>query len=172
MRGNHARFISWSGEPSKQLAQALRDWLPSTLQYVKPYFTPADIEKGTKWDNEISKELEASNVCIIALTRESLNSKWIMFEAGAISRSSDKARVCGILFDLEPTDIEGPLEKFQKTKFSKEDMFKLLTDINSNAGENALAPNILAHLMHAKHELKANFCKTRSSVSARVSSAD
>ncbi len=30
----------------------------------------------------------------------------------------------------------------------------------------------LAHLMHAKHELKANFCKTRSSVSARVSSAD
>ncbi len=32
--------------------------------------------------------------------------------------------------------------------------------------------NDLAHLMHAKHELKANFCKTRSSVSARVSSAD
>jgi hypothetical protein len=30
----------------------------------------------------------------------------------------------------------------------------------------------LAHLMHAKHELKANFCETRSSVSARVSSAD
>jgi hypothetical protein len=36
-------FISWSGELSKQLAQALRDWLPSALQYVKPYFTPADI---------------------------------------------------------------------------------------------------------------------------------
>src|SRR6202040_2990741 len=31
---------------------------------------------------------------------------------------------------------------------------------------------LLAHLMHAKHELKANFCETRSSVSARVSSAD
>jgi hypothetical protein len=30
----------------------------------------------------------------------------------------------------------------------------------------------LTHLMHAKHELKANFCETRSSVSARVSSAD
>jgi hypothetical protein len=31
--------------------------------------------------------------------------------------------------------------------------------------------DFLAHLMHAKHELKANFCETRSSVSARVSSA-
>jgi hypothetical protein len=30
----------------------------------------------------------------------------------------------------------------------------------------------LADLMHAKHELKANFCETRSSVSARLSSAD
>jgi uncharacterized Zn-finger protein len=30
----------------------------------------------------------------------------------------------------------------------------------------------LADLMHAKHVLKANFCQTRSSVSARVSSAD
>jgi hypothetical protein len=35
-----------------------------------------------------------------------------------------------------------------------------------------LPPQLLAHLMHAKHELKANFCETRSSVSARVSSAD
>jgi len=30
----------------------------------------------------------------------------------------------------------------------------------------------LAHLMHPKHEPKANFCETRSSVSARVSPAD
>jgi hypothetical protein len=43
------------------------------------------------------------------------------------------------------------------------------------AASSALAGLIvvyLAHLMHAKHELKANFCETRSSVSARVSSAD
>ena len=52
-------FISWSGELSKQLGQALRQWLPGTLQSVKPYFTPADIDKGAKWESEISKELEA-----------------------------------------------------------------------------------------------------------------
>jgi TIR domain len=136
-------FISWSGDLSKQLAQALRDWLESTLQYVKPFFTPDDVEKGTRWVTEISNELEVTNVCIIALTRESLDSKWIMFETGAISRSVDKGRICPILFDIEPTDVQGPLQPFQATKFSKEEIRRLLTTINSNAGEQALRQEVL-----------------------------
>jgi TIR domain len=134
-------FISWSGDLSRQLAQAIRNWLPGTLQYVKPYFTPTDIEKGTKWDAEVTKELDRSQVCIIALTRESLNSRWIMFEAGAISRS--RSRVCAILFDLETTDVQGPLERFQATKFSKGEIFQLVGTINSNAGEQALSSLVL-----------------------------
>lgn len=136
-------FISWSGDLSRKLAQAIRSWLPNALQYVKPYFTPADIEKGSKWDTEVSKELEQSNVCIIALTRESLNSQWIMFEAGAISRSVERSRVCAILFDIEITDVQGPLERFQATKFSKDEIYQLLCTINSNAGEAALAQPVL-----------------------------
>jgi hypothetical protein len=88
-----------------------------------------------EWDQEISKELEASSVCIIALTRESLDSKWIMFEAGAISKSPGKPRLCTVLFGIEPTDVEGPLERFQGTKFSKEEICQLLKTINSNARE-------------------------------------
>lgn len=137
-------FISWSGELSKQLAEALRKWLPSTLQYVKPYYTPADIEKGAKWNDEISKELNEASVCIIALTRESLDSKWIMFEAGAISRGN--APVCAILFDIEPTDIQGPLEAFQATKFSKKEINQLLTTVNSKAGDRALDQSVLENV--------------------------
>jgi TIR domain len=124
-------FISWSGELSKLLAEALRKWLPRTLQTVKPYFTPDDIEKGSKWDAEISKELEATDICIIALTRDSLKSQWIAFEAGAISRTVEKARVCPIVFDIEPTDIQGPLARFQAAKFSKGEIRKLLGTINA-----------------------------------------
>ncbi len=136
-------FISWSGEPSKQLAQALRVFLEDTLQYVKPYFTPADIDKGAKWDSDISKHLEETDVCIIALARNALDSKWIMFEAGAISRKVEKARICPVLFGIEPTDVEGPLARFQATKFSKEEIFQLLTTINSKADDEALTQDVL-----------------------------
>jgi TIR domain len=137
-------FISWSGELGKLLGEVLHTWLPSTLQYVKPYFAPADIEKGAKWNAEISKNLEASRICIIVLTRESLNSRWILFEAGAISRG--QSRICPILFGLEPTDVQGPLEQFQVTMFSKTDIYQLLVTINSRAEEDALEQTVLNHV--------------------------
>jgi hypothetical protein len=36
-------FISWSGEQSKEIAEAFRNWLPGVLQAEKPYFSPDDI---------------------------------------------------------------------------------------------------------------------------------
>src|SRR5262249_10422327 len=135
-------FISWSGELSGELAEAVRKWLPSTLQYVKPFFTPNDVDKGSKWASEIFKELSTSAVSIIVLTRENLNSNWIMFEAGAISSTIDKAKVCPLIFNLEPTDLQGPLAQFQVTKFSKDDFRKLFMTINAAAGENKLADSV------------------------------
>src|SRR5262245_56986911 len=132
-------FISWSGDLSKALAQALRQWLPGTLQSVKPYFTPADIEKGAKWDNEISKELEETNYCIVAMTREALKSHWIVFEAGALSKETKRSRVCAICFDIDPTDIQGPLTRFQAIKWNKSEFRQVVNGINKAIGEGALA---------------------------------
>jgi len=131
-------FISWSGERSRQLGEAIRSWLPSTLQHVKPYFTPNDVDKGAKWASEIFKELSASAVCVIVLTRENLKSSWIMFEAGAISSTIENSRVCPIIFDIEPTDLQGPLAQFQATRFVKADIRKLFNTINALAAENKL----------------------------------
>jgi hypothetical protein len=105
-------FLSWGGELSRKLAEALREWLPAALQYVKPYFTPDDVEKGTKWNAEIAKELETSNIGIICLTRDNTERPWILFEAGALSKTVDKSRVCTLLFNLESTDLKGPLTNF------------------------------------------------------------
>src|ERR1051326_1201012 len=79
-------FISWSGPLSQKLAAMLRVWLPSVIQVVKPYYSPDDINKGTRWAAEISKELEESQVGLLCITPDNLYSPWIMFEAGALSK--------------------------------------------------------------------------------------
>jgi len=128
-------FISWSGERSKQLGAAIRDWLPNVLQFVKPYFTPADMEKGARWNNEISKELGQSQIGIFAMTREALTSSWIMFEAGAISKVIEEGRICAIVFNIDKTDLVGPLATFQATAFNKDEIRQLLTTINNAASK-------------------------------------
>ena len=136
-------FISWSGNNSKKLGEALRDWLPSVLQMVQPYFTPSDIEKGTRWNSEIAKELESSEVGILCVTRDNLHSDWVMFEAGALSKSLDRAHVCPVLFGIHNSDLAGPLKQFQTTEFDKEDFKKLVSVINNKLGENKLLAKVL-----------------------------
>jgi hypothetical protein len=136
-------FISWSGSQSKELAEAIRDWIPVVLQAVTPYFTPSDIEKGTRWSNDIAKELESSSVGILCITRENIRAPWIMFEAGALSKSLEKSHVCPIMFGVSATDIEGPLKQFQCTAFEKADVKQLITTINGRLQDGKLAQKTL-----------------------------
>lgn len=136
-------FISWGGDLSKKLAEELKNWLPSVLQFVKPYFTPEDIEKGTRWESNIANELSTSNVGLICLTKDNINRPWILFEAGALSKNLDKANVCTILFNIDSSEITGPLTCFQATKFDKSDFKKLIKTINNTGGELKLDPTIL-----------------------------
>lgn len=136
-------FISWSGEHSKRLGEALRDWIPGVLQLVRPYFTPADIDKGARWSTEISKELSESKIGILCVTPHNIHSDWILFEAGALSKSLDRSRVCPILFGITSTDLAGPLKQFQTTVFDKTDIHQLLNTINNETGERKLPAKTL-----------------------------
>lgn len=131
-------FISWSGELSEKLAHEIQSWLPNVLQSVKPYFSLEDIQKGSRWEQEISKELESSNIGILCLTKDNINRPWIIFEAGALSKNMGNANVCPILFNLENSEVEYPLACFQATKFEKEEIKKLVKTINAAAGEQKL----------------------------------
>jgi len=136
-------FISWSGDLSNKLADAVRQWLPGVLQFVKPYFTPSDIEKGAKWASNIAGELESSDIGIICLTKENLDKPWILFESGALSKNLDNSRVCTLLFGVDTTDLKGPLTTFQTTKFEKSDFKKLVKSINNTGGEQKLEESVL-----------------------------
>ena len=136
-------FICWSGKTSKRLAEVFRDWIPAVIQAVKPYFSPEDVEKGARWYPEISKKLEQCAAGLICLTRENLEAPWIMFEAGALSKSVEKSRLVPLLFGIDAADIKGPLIQFQAAPFSKEEIKKLLKTLNSALGEAALDGPVL-----------------------------
>lgn len=136
-------FISWSGPLSQKLGEALRNWLPSALQFVKPYFSPEDIEKGAKWGSEIAKELETANIGVICLTQDNTEKPWILFEAGALSKSLERSRVCTLLFGVDPSEVKGPLTSFQATRFIQEDFKRLFAAINSAAGDSRLEAPVL-----------------------------
>lgn len=136
-------FLSWSGDLSRELAEALRDWLPAVLQSVRPFFTPNDIEKGARWSKDISQELESSCFGIFCLTKDNLAKPWIMFEAGALSKRVDSSRVCPVLFGIDSADLEGPLVQFQASAFSEAEMRKLVKTLNSGLGDQRLDDSVL-----------------------------
>jgi hypothetical protein len=113
------------------------------LQAVKPYFSPDDVAKGARWGHEISKELEASRVGLLILTRDNLQAPWLMFEAGAIAKNLDRSKVCPLLFGLEPADITGPLVQFQASRFDGAEMRRVVRMINAELGDGALAADVL-----------------------------
>lgn len=124
-------FISWSGDLSRRIAVAFRDWLPSVIQAIQPYVSSEDIDKGARWVSDIAKELEQSSFGILCVTQENLDAPWLNFEAGALSKSIDKSRVCPFLFGLKRSDITtGPLLQFQSTLFERGDVSKLLHSLN------------------------------------------
>lgn len=136
-------FISWSGNLSNKLADAVSEWLPNVLQSVKPYLTSSNIEKGAKWASSISRELENSDVGIIFLTKENLEEPWILFEAGSLSKNLDNSKVCTLLFEIDSIDLKGPLAMFQNTRFKKNDFKKLVKSINNSGGDSKLNDSVL-----------------------------
>lgn len=117
-------FLSWSGSKSKAVAEALKQWLVQVIQAVDPWLS-CDIAKGVRWNDEVSAKLEASKFGIICLTRENLDARRILFEAGAISKVKD-ALVCTLLLDITPSEVEQPLSQFQHTSIEKNDFRKLM----------------------------------------------
>jgi hypothetical protein len=137
-------FVSWSGHRSKTVAEALESWLSQVIQAVEPWIS-VDIKKGARWGPEISERLEKSRVGIVCLTRENLESRWILFESGALSKTKD-AQVCTFLVGIAPADVKPPLSHFQHTTTSREDVFRLLQTVNTavaNAGGRCLSDKIL-----------------------------
>jgi TIR domain/Protein of unknown function (DUF4241) len=131
-------FLSWSGEKSKATAEALREWLPNVIQAIEPWMSAEDIDKGARWASDLASQLESIQFGVICLTSDCIVSPWILFEAGALSKTLDKAYVCPYLFDITPADLAGPLIQFNAAKSDKDDTRRLINTINKACGDKSI----------------------------------
>jgi hypothetical protein len=125
-------FISWSGERSRVVAEALRSWLPDLIQAVKPWVSGVDIRAGMRWSREVDEQLRETQFGILCLTRDNQTAPWLVFEAGALAKSVEGAAVCPYLIDLAPSELHnGPLTAFQAKRADREDTFDMVVAINA-----------------------------------------
>jgi len=131
-------FISWSGPKSGAVAEALRNWLPKVVNAFSPWLSSADIDKGARWGSDLAGRLASARAGIICLTPSNIQSPWILFEAGALSKTLENTFVCTLLIGLEPADVDWPLAQFQATRATKRDVLKLLKTLNTGLRESSL----------------------------------
>lgn len=136
-------FISWSGEFSQKVAKKLSIWIPTIIQSVEVFYSPDDIAKGENWGNRLDNALSDCGFGIICLTPENIAAPWIHFEAGALSTALN-ARISAVMFGVNPSNLKGPLTRYQNTVFEREDFFQLFKSIN-DASETPLKQEILTN---------------------------
>ncbi|MCP1620150.1 TIR domain-containing protein [Pseudomonas sp. SLBN-26] len=136
-------FLSWSGQRSKDVASLLSDWLCCVIQASRPWISARDLDRGSLWFGEINDQLKDTTVGIICLTQENKARPWILFEAGALAKGLSTSRVCTLLIDLDPKDIEDPLAQFNHTFPTKESILSLVKTLNSALAGNGLDNRIL-----------------------------
>ncbi len=126
-------FISYSGETSIDVAETLYDWIPNVIPDAKLWMAKRDIPPGSRWRQTIESQLKDNCFGLIFLASDNLTSPWIYYEAGALSKGRDDARIWTILIDIKETEVRGPLEQFQHTILEKEGIRKLIYTINSTS---------------------------------------
>ena len=123
-------FITWSGDRGLRAAVALREWLPLILPPVRPWVSDRDIAAGSRWNPELSRQLEDANYGLAVLTPGHLESPWILFESGALSKMVAQSALCPYLVGVEVSEVVGPLGHFQAKKAEKAPTLELLKSIN------------------------------------------
>lgn len=127
-------FLSWSGDRSRSLAQALRRWLPEVIQSVSVFMSDDEIEPGKRWEADLSKELQTSNFGVVCLTPENLSSAWLIFEAGALSKTLEVAYLVPYRLGLRAVHVGPPMAQFQGVDADEVGTLRLLTSINKSIG--------------------------------------
>jgi hypothetical protein len=104
--------------------------LGGLVQAVEPWMSDEEIGSGKRWRDEIGAALDETDFGIVCLTLANQRAPWLMFESGALAKHLKSARLIPLCIDIEPTDVASPLADWQARKLDREDMFRVVQDIN------------------------------------------
>jgi hypothetical protein len=125
-------FLSWSGDRSKAAALGLKSLLESTFPEAVDVFISDHIDAGETWARRLENELEQSQFGVLCLTQDNFQAPWLLFEAGAIAKKFDSARVVPYLIDNLPAAADrSPLAQFQHVQANREGTLRLVKSINA-----------------------------------------
>lgn len=129
-------FLSWSGTESEYMAESFKEWLPNILQYIEPYMSKKDITLGERWGKNIEENLRSHDYGLAFITPNNIESSWINFEAGALSKNLG-SNLVPILCHTEITLLnKSPLTQFQAAKeLDKDSICDLINEMNLAAEE-------------------------------------
>jgi len=126
--------LSWSGEKSRVVAEALREWLPRVLREVDPFVSAKDIRAGALWLDKIATELESTDFGIVCVTRENRTAPWLNFEAGAVATGvGGRKNVVPLAIDLPVNGLGFPLAQFQAQELSESGILEVLKSLNAHS---------------------------------------
>ncbi|USS86532.1 toll/interleukin-1 receptor domain-containing protein [Fructilactobacillus cliffordii] len=155
-------FLSWSGSYSKDLAIEFKKFLGEIFKDsdVNTFISSDDIKFGYNWNDIIKKNLESSDIGLLFLTPENINSTWLNFEAGSIHEDeNNESRIIPILFNhYQENGIElienSPLKQFQSiVNPNKQNIHRLIIDINSKINKKISQNKLLNTFDDEWHEL-------------------
>jgi TIR domain-containing protein len=148
-------FIGWSEKNTRshKVAVLLKSWLPKVIQKLHCFVSSHDIEAGATWIKELFARLDECDVGILCVTQRSISRPWMFFEAGALAKKLEESRVCPLLIDVQPSDVQFPLAAFQLKTTSKEDIRSLIDMINRTRGDEALTTDELSEVFEFRWPL-------------------
>lgn len=150
LRGAMKIFISWSGN-SRPVASALFEVLPRLFDDAEPFMS-TEIRAGAIWLPELERQLSETDFGIICLTKSNSRSRWLHYEAGALSRQIGiKREVMPVmLIDIQSaTDVGGPLSGFQLKEGSEAGFLDIVNGINALRAGRKIPEDILAERVSA-----------------------
>src|SRR5215467_11569714 len=128
-------FIAWSGDRSQLVAKALKFWLPCFSPDLIPSMS-VDISPGRGWSDELVKMWESTSAGILCLTEDNLDSLWLNFEAGVLSRSV-AGSVIPYVVGIPVSSIRGPISLFHAVPATQSGTLELLNGLMESREPNA-----------------------------------